>query len=163
MLPDPVSEKASWNPVLITIGLGSLLAIVSFVAVTSQWGRPTTSVATVGFFGILFGILVFAIGCIWLIVKILVVVSRSMRQTTEEFNRPSSEEKEQLQTDALKQFGLPPLATLRIWARQAALFTLIGALLMTLAARSPVAGLTYGSVGGVGVWIVYRLLRFALA
>jgi hypothetical protein len=77
MLPGPPTEKVSWNPVLITIGLGILLAIVSFVVVTSQWGRPTTSVATVGFFGILFGILIFAIGCIWLIIKIVVVVSRS--------------------------------------------------------------------------------------
>ena len=77
MLPGSASEKVSWNPVLITIGLGILLAIVSFVVVTSQWGRPTTNVATVGFFGILFGILIFAIGCIWLIIKIAVVVSRS--------------------------------------------------------------------------------------
>ena len=77
MLSSPASEKVSWNPALITIGLGILLAIVSFVVVTSQWGRPTTSVATVGFFGILFGILVFAVGCIWLIVKIMVVLSRS--------------------------------------------------------------------------------------
>jgi hypothetical protein len=76
MLSSPAPEKASWNPVLITIGIGILLAIVSFVVVTSQWGRPTTSVATVGFFGILFGILIFAIGCIWLIFKIIVVVSR---------------------------------------------------------------------------------------
>jgi hypothetical protein len=65
MLSGPAPEKASWNPVLITIGIGILLAIVSFVVVTSQWGRPTTNVATVGFFGIL-----------WLIVKMIVVVSR---------------------------------------------------------------------------------------
>jgi hypothetical protein len=77
MLAGPAPEKVSWNPVLITIGLGILLAIVSFAVVTSQWGRPTTSIATVGFFGILFGILVFAIGCIWFIVKIVVVVSRA--------------------------------------------------------------------------------------
>ena len=76
MIPGPAPEKVSWNPVLITIGIGILLAMVSFVVVTSQWGRPTTSVATVGFFGILFGILIFAIGCIWFIVKIVVVVSR---------------------------------------------------------------------------------------
>jgi len=75
MLSGPAPEKASWNPVLITIGIG-ILAIVSFVAIPSQWGRPTTSIATVGFFGILFGILIFAIGCIWFIVKIVVVVSR---------------------------------------------------------------------------------------
>jgi predicted permease len=77
MLPRPAPEKTSWNPVLITIGIGILFAIVSFVVVTSQWGRPTTSVATVGFFGILFGILIIAIGCIWFIVKIVVAVSRS--------------------------------------------------------------------------------------
>ena len=77
MLPSPVPEKASWNPVLITIGIGILFAIVSFVIVTSQWGRPTTSLATAGFFGILLGFLIFAIGCIWFMVKIVMVVSRS--------------------------------------------------------------------------------------
>jgi hypothetical protein len=76
MLPDPAPEKVSWNPVLITIGIGVLLAVASFVVVTSQWGRPTTSIATAGFFGILLGILVFTAGCIWLLVKIIVVVSR---------------------------------------------------------------------------------------
>jgi hypothetical protein len=86
-----------------------------------------------------------------------------MEHTSEELKRLSLEEKEQLQTDALKQFSLPPLATLRIWAREAAIFTLIGALLVAIAAMSLVAGLTYGSVVGFGIWIVYRLLRFALA
>lgn len=76
MLAGPAPEKVSWNPVLITIGIGILLAITSFGVITSQWGRPTTSTATVGFFGILLGILIFAIGCIWFIVKIVVVVSR---------------------------------------------------------------------------------------
>src|SRR4029077_92880 len=76
MHPDPAPEKVSWNPVLITIGIGVLLAVASFVVVTSQWGRPTTSIATAGFFGILLGILVFTAGCIWLLVKIIVVVSR---------------------------------------------------------------------------------------
>jgi hypothetical protein len=76
MLPDPAPEKVSWNPVLITIGIGVLLAVASFVVVTSQWGRPTTSIATAGFFGILLGILVFTGGCVWLLVKIIVVVSR---------------------------------------------------------------------------------------
>jgi apolipoprotein N-acyltransferase len=76
MLPGPAPTKVSWNPVLITIGIGVLLAVASFVVVTSQWGRPTTSIATAGFFGILFGILVFTAGCIWLLVKIIVVVSR---------------------------------------------------------------------------------------
>jgi hypothetical protein len=86
-----------------------------------------------------------------------------MEHTTQELNRLSQEEKEQLQTNALKQFGLPPLATLRIWAREAAIFTLIGAVSVAIAALSPMAGLTYGSVVGLGIWIVYRLLRFALA
>jgi hypothetical protein len=86
-----------------------------------------------------------------------------MEHTTEELNRLSPEEKEQLQTDALKQFGLPPFATLRVWAREAAIFTLIGALLVVILARSPKAGLTYGLVVGLGIWIVYRLLRFVLA
>jgi hypothetical protein len=84
-----------------------------------------------------------------------------MEHTTEELNRLSPEEKEQLQTDALKQFGLPPLATLRIWAREAAIFTLIGALFVAIAALS-LSGLIYGSVFGLGIWIMYRLLRFAL-
>jgi len=86
-----------------------------------------------------------------------------MEHTTEELNPLSPEEKEQLQTDALRQFGLPPLATLRIWAREAAIFTLIGVLFVAIAALSPMVGLTYGSVVGLGIWIVYRLLRFALA
>jgi hypothetical protein len=77
MLPGPALTKASWNPVLITIGIGALLAVGSFVAVTSQWGRPTSSIATAGFFGILLGILVVVAGCIWLVVKMIVVASRS--------------------------------------------------------------------------------------
>jgi hypothetical protein len=56
MLPGPAPEKVSWNPVLITISIGILLAIVSFVVATSQWGRPTTSVATVRPFGVLFAL-----------------------------------------------------------------------------------------------------------
>jgi hypothetical protein len=76
MLPGPSTPKVSWDPVLITIGIGVLLAVASFVVVTSQWGKPTTSIATAGFFGILLGILVFVAGCIWLLVKIIVVVSR---------------------------------------------------------------------------------------
>jgi len=187
MLPSPAPEKASWNPVLITIGAGILLAIASFVLITSQWGRPTSSLATVGFFGILLSILIFATGCIWLIVKIAVVASRSadlepsgcpprpvramkeqsameevMAHTSEELKCLSPQEREQLQTAALKQFDLPPLATLRIWAREAAIFALLGALVVALAARSLMAGLVYGSVMGFGIWIVYRLFRFAL-
>jgi hypothetical protein len=76
MLPGPVSAKISWNPVLITIGVGILVAVAGFVVVTSQWGHPTTPVATAGFFGILLGILIFVFGCIWLLVKILAVISR---------------------------------------------------------------------------------------
>jgi len=86
-----------------------------------------------------------------------------MQHTTEELSRLSPEEKKQLQTDALKQFGLPPLAMLRIWAREAVISSLIGALLVAIAVLSPMAGLRYGSVIGFGIWIVYRLLRFALA
>lgn len=86
-----------------------------------------------------------------------------MEHTTEELNRLSPEEKEQLQTDALKQFGLLPLATLHIWAREAAIFSLIGAVLLAIVALSPMAGLTHGSVLGLGIWILYRLLRFLLA
>ena len=90
-------------------------------------------------------------------------IQEIMEHTSEELNRLSPEEKEQLQTDALKQFGLPPLATLRIWAREAVIFSLIGAVLVTITALSPMAGLRYGSVVGFGIWIVYRLLRFVLA
>jgi len=86
-----------------------------------------------------------------------------MRHTSEELSRLSPEQKEQLQADALKQFGLPSLGTLRLWAREAVIFGLIGSLLMAIAASSPMAGLRYGSVIGFGIWIVYRLLRFALA
>jgi hypothetical protein len=90
-------------------------------------------------------------------------IEEVMVHTNEELKRRSPQEIKQLQTAVLKQFGLPPLATLRIWAREAALFALIGALLVALAALSPMAGLTYGSVVGLGIWTVYRLLRFVLA
>jgi hypothetical protein len=90
-------------------------------------------------------------------------IQEIMEHTGEELNRLSPEEKEQLQTNALKQIGLPPLATLRIWVREAVIFSLIGALLVAIAALSPMAGLRYGSVVGFGIWIVYRLLRFVLA
>ena len=85
-----------------------------------------------------------------------------MEHTTEELNLLSPEEKEQLRTNALKQFCLPPLAIMRNLAREAAIFTLIGGLLVAIAALSLMAGLIYGSVVGLGIWIVYRLLRFAL-
>lgn len=90
-------------------------------------------------------------------------IQEIMEHTSEELNRLSPEEKEQLQTDALKQLGLPPLATLRIWAREAVIFSLTGALLVAITALSPMAGLRYGSVLGFGIWIVYRLLLFVLA
>lgn len=76
MLPGSAAARVSMNPPLITIGMGVLLAVVGFLVVTSQWGHPTSSVATVGFFGILLGILVFVVGCIWLVVKLVSLVSR---------------------------------------------------------------------------------------
>jgi hypothetical protein len=85
-----------------------------------------------------------------------------MEHTTEELKRLSPEEKEQLQSNVLKQFGLPPLATVRNLALEAVIFTVIGGLLVAIAALSLMAGLIYGSVAGLGIWIVYRLLRFAL-
>jgi len=90
-------------------------------------------------------------------------IEEVMAHTSEELKHLSPQEREQLQTAVLKQFGLPPLATLRIWAREAAIFALMGALLVGIAALSPMAGLSHGSVFGLGIWIVYRLLRFALA
>lgn len=75
----------------------------------------------------------------------------------------SPEEMEKLRAEVLRQFGgLPPLATLRSLAREAAIFALIGGLTVAIAARSLMAGWRYGSVFGLGVWIVYRLFRFAL-
>jgi hypothetical protein len=85
-----------------------------------------------------------------------------MEHTTEELNRLSPEEKEQLQADVRKQFGLPPLATMRHLACEAVIFTLLGALSVGIATLSLTAGLFYGSVAGLGIWIVYRLLHFAL-
>jgi hypothetical protein len=85
-----------------------------------------------------------------------------MGHTSEELNRLSPEEKEQFRANVLKQFGLPPLATISNLAREAVIFALIGILLVAIAALSPMAGLIYGSVAGLGIWIVYRLLRFAL-
>ena len=70
-------EKVSWNPVLITIGTGILIAVVSFAVTTSQWGNPASNIATAGFAGILLGTLIFVAGCIWLLVTVLGVVSRS--------------------------------------------------------------------------------------
>jgi len=64
------------NPPLITIGIGGLLAVTGFMVITSQWGHPTSSVATVGFFIILLGILIFVVGCIWLLVRLLSLISR---------------------------------------------------------------------------------------
>jgi apolipoprotein N-acyltransferase len=51
--------------------------VVSFGGLISQWGRPTTSVATASFFGILFGILIFTVGCNWLLVKVILIIFRS--------------------------------------------------------------------------------------
>jgi hypothetical protein len=85
-----------------------------------------------------------------------------MEHTTEELNRLSPEEKEQFRANVLKQFGLPPLSTMRNLAREAVIFTLIGGLLVAIAALSLMAGLIYGSAAGLGIWIVYRLFRFAL-
>ena len=86
-----------------------------------------------------------------------------MEHTTEELNRLSPEERERLRSNVLKQFGLPPLATVRNLAGEAVTFMVIGGLLVVMAARSLMAGLIYGSVGGLGIWIVYRLFRFALS
>jgi hypothetical protein len=85
-----------------------------------------------------------------------------MEHTTEELNRLSPDERERLRSNVLKQFGLPPLATVRNLAGEAVIFMVIGGLLVVMAARSLMAGLIYGSVGGLGIWIVYRLFRFAL-
>jgi hypothetical protein len=83
------------------------------------------------------------------------------QHTTEELNRLSPEEREQLRSNVLKQFGLPPLAAVRGLAGEAVIFMVIGGLLAAMGARS-LAGLVYGCVGGLGIWIVYRLFRFAL-
>ena len=85
-----------------------------------------------------------------------------MAHTTEEINRLGPAEKEELRTNVLKQFGLPPLSTLRKLAREAVIFALIGDLVVAVAALSLRAGLIYGSIAGLGVWTVYRLFRFAL-
>jgi hypothetical protein len=85
-----------------------------------------------------------------------------MGHTSEELNRLSPEEKEQFRANVLKQFGLPPLATMRNLAREAVIFALIGGLLVAIAGLSLMVGLIYGSVAGLGIWIVYRLVRFAL-
>jgi hypothetical protein len=85
-----------------------------------------------------------------------------MKQTTEEVNRLSAEEKEKFRANVLEQFGLPPVATVCTLAREALIFTLIGGLLVAIATQSLMAGLIYGTVAGLGIWIVYRLLRFTL-
>jgi hypothetical protein len=80
MLPGPAPGKAFWTPALITMGIGMLLAVASFVVVTSQWGQPTTGIATAGFFGVLLGILIFVAGCIWLLAEIVGAISHSIRR-----------------------------------------------------------------------------------
>jgi hypothetical protein len=76
MLSGPATARVSMNPPLATIGMGALLAVTGFVVITSQWGHPTSGVATGGFFVILLGILVFVVGCIWLLVKLLSLIAR---------------------------------------------------------------------------------------
>ena len=73
----PAPPKISWTPVLVTIGAGILIAAGSFAGLISQWGRPSTGIATASFLGIVLGLLILAAGCIWLLVKILAVMSRS--------------------------------------------------------------------------------------
>jgi hypothetical protein len=85
-----------------------------------------------------------------------------MEHTPEELSRLSPEERERLRSNVLKEFGLPPLAAMGRLAREAAIFTVIGGVLVAMAALSLTAGLIYGSVAGLGIWIVYRLFRFAL-
>ena len=72
----PAPPKISWTPVLLTIGAGIFVAVASFIVVTSQWGHPTSPIATAGFFGILLGLLILSAGCIWLLAKILAVMKR---------------------------------------------------------------------------------------
>lgn len=89
-------------------------------------------------------------------------VPQEIEHSTKGLKPLSPEEIEQLRANVLRRFGPPQLATMRSLAREAAIFTLIGALTIAIAARSLMAGLHYGSVFGLGVWIVYRLFRFAL-
>jgi hypothetical protein len=82
LMPGTVPRKSFWDPALITIGIGILVAVGSFVVVTSQWGHPTTDIATAGFFGILVGILIFVAGCIWLLVKFVILIARARRSSS---------------------------------------------------------------------------------
>lgn len=84
------------------------------------------------------------------------------KHPTDELNRPSPKETEQLRAYVLKQFGPAPLATMRPLALEAVIFTTIGILLVAIAALSLTMGLIYGSFAGLSIWIVYRLLRFVL-
>ena len=68
----------NWStPMLITIAVGVLVGVVSFGGIISQWGQPTTAVSTASFFGVLLGILIFAAGCIWLVIKLLLIIFRT--------------------------------------------------------------------------------------
>ena len=46
MLRGPAPAKASWTPPLATIGVGFLVGVGCFVGLLSQWGQPTTNIAT---------------------------------------------------------------------------------------------------------------------
>jgi preprotein translocase subunit SecF len=43
--------------------------MASCVSLISQWGRPSSDVATASIVGILLGVLIFVAGCLWLLYK----------------------------------------------------------------------------------------------
>jgi hypothetical protein len=68
------------------------------------------------------------------------------QHTTEELNRLSPEEREQLRSNVLKQFGLPPLAAVRGLAGEAVIFT---------GDWRPIGGHGSSIPGGLGLWLCW--------
>jgi hypothetical protein len=74
MEPAHAPVRILWARPLTTIALGLTLGMASCLGLLSQWGRPTTNVATASFVGIFLGALIFLAGCIWLLYKLIYVL-----------------------------------------------------------------------------------------
>ena len=58
MEPAHVPVKISWARSLTVTVVGLVLGLASFVGLLSQWGQPTTNVATASFVGILLALVI---------------------------------------------------------------------------------------------------------
>jgi uncharacterized membrane protein YeaQ/YmgE (transglycosylase-associated protein family) len=74
MEPAHVPVQFSWARSLTTIVIGLVLGLASGVGLLSQWGQPTTNVATASFVKLLLGAVIFLAGCIRLLYKLFYVI-----------------------------------------------------------------------------------------